>query len=400
MKRHMRAIFNSRTLSNLFIVFVGIVLYILFSNLDGILSQIDSISKVLRPFIIGFAVAYLLNIPVRYMEEKVFVKFRAKRGLSILSVYLIATVLLSILLGAVIPQVIQSVMDLINNTPTYLENLNGLMIWVTQKFGLEKEELEPFFLSYSTLVKESANMLTAALPELLNVGVAIGSGLITTLTALIASVYMLGSKHSLISQLKRMTYALLPKSNADELLRVSRHANDIFSGFIGGKIIDSAIIGVLCFIGMNILGMQYAVLISVVVGVTNVIPFFGPFIGAIPSVMILLIVDPWDALYFALFVLALQQFDGNILGPKILGDSTGLSPIWVLVSIIVSGGLFGFAGMLLGVPTFAVLYFLTREWVTARLAEKGLDENGDYLPQPEEEQPMQEQPEPSKEPRQ
>ena len=400
MKRHMRAIFNSRTLSNLFIVFVGIVLYILFSNLDSVLSQIGSISKVLRPFIIGFAVAYLLNIPVRYMEEKVFVKFRAKRGLSILSVYLIATVLLSILLGAVIPQVIQSVMDLINNTPTYLENLNGLMMWVTQKFGLEKEELEPFFLSYSTLVKESANMLTAALPELLNVGVAIGSGLITTLTALIASVYMLGSKHSLISQLKRMTYALLPKSNADELLRVSRHANDIFSGFIGGKIIDSAIIGVLCFIGMNILGMQYAVLISVVVGVTNVIPFFGPFIGAIPSVMILLIVDPWDALYFALFVLALQQFDGNILGPKILGDSTGLSPIWVLVSIIVSGGLFGFAGMLLGVPTFAVLYFLTREWVTARLAEKGLDENGDYLPKPEEEQTAQEQPEQNEVPQQ
>lgn len=400
MKRHMRAIFNSRTLSNLFIVFVGIVLYILFSNLDSVLSQIGSISKVLRPFIIGFAVAYLLNIPVRYMEEKVFVKFRAKRGLSILSVYLIATVLLSILLGAVIPQVIQSVMDLINNTPTYLENLNGLMMWVTQKFGLEKEELEPFFLSYSTLVKESANMLTAALPELLNVGVAIGSGLITTLTALIASVYMLGSKHSLISQLKRMTYALLPKSNADELLRVSRHANDIFSGFIGGKIIDSAIIGVLCFIGMNILGMQYAVLISVVVGVTNVIPFFGPFIGAIPSVMILLIVDPWDALYFALFVLALQQFDGNILGPKILGDSTGLSPIWVLVSIIVSGGLFGFAGMLLGVPTFAVLYFLTREWVTARLAEKGLDENGDYLPKLEEAQTAQEQPEQNEVPQQ
>ncbi len=383
MKKHMRAIFNSRTLSNLFVLFVGIVLYIVFSNFSGVLKQIEGVGKVLRPFIIGFAVAYLLNIPVRYMEEKVFKKFRAKRGLSILSVYVIATALLSVLLGAVIPQVVQSVMDLINNTPSYLENLNGLMIWFTQKFGLEQQELEPFFLSYSTLVKESANMLTAALPELLNVGVAIGSGLVTTLTALIASVYMLGSKHSLISQLKRMTYALFSKSNADQILRVSRHANDIFSGFIGGKIIDSAIIGVLCFIGMNILGMQYAVLISVVVGVTNVIPFFGPFIGAIPSVMILLIVDPWDALYFAIFVLALQQFDGNILGPKILGDSTGLSPIWVLVSIIVSGGLFGFAGMLLGVPTFAVLYFFTREWVTARLQQKGLDADGNYLPSPE-----------------
>ena len=144
-----------------------------------------------------------------------------------------------------------------------------------------------------------------------------------------------------------------------------------FLGFIGGKIIDSAIIGVLCFIGMNILGMQYALLISIVVGVTNVIPFFGPFIGAIPSVMILLIVDPWDAVYFAIFVLALQQFDGNILGPKILGDSTGLSAIWVLVSIIVGGGLFGFTGMLLGVPTFAVLYSLTKDGLPKSWQKKG-----------------------------
>jgi len=156
---------------------------------------------------------------------------------------------------------------------------------------------------------------------------------------------------------------------------VCGQANRIFVGFINGKIIDSAIIGVLCFILNLILQIPYNILIAVIIGVTNVIPFFGPIIGAVPCIMILIIVDPWAALRFAVLVLALQQFDGNILGPKILGDSTGLSAIWVLVSIVVCGGLFGFPG----VPTFAVLYALVREWVNHRLREKGIDGDGNPL---------------------
>ena len=155
-------------------------------------------------------------------------------------------------------------------------------------------------------------------------------------------------------------------------------------GFINGKLIDSAIIGVLCFILNLILQIPYNILIAVIIGVTNVIPFFGPIIGAVPCIMILIIVDPWSALRFAVLVLALQQFDGNILGPKILGDSTGLSAIWVLVSIVVCGGLFGFPGMLLGVPTFAVLYALVQEWVNHRLKEKGIDGDGNPLLPPRE----------------
>ena len=159
-------------------------------------------------------------------------------------------------------------------------------------------------------------------------------------------------------------------------------ANRIFVGFINGKLIDSAIIGVLCFILCLLVRIPYPMLISVVVGVTNIIPFFGPIIGAIPCLMILVIVDPWAALRFFVLVIGLQQFDGNILGPKILGDSTGLSAIWVLVSIVVCGGLFGFPGMVLGVPTFAVLYTLVRDWANSRLRRKGLDGNGRPLPAP------------------
>lgn len=369
-----------RTWSNLFVVCVGIAFYLFLSNFDEVRLRLNSLGKVIQPFVAGFALAYLLNIPASYLEKNFFTRFKFRRMLSILTSYLLAVLLLAVLLSSVVPQVVQSVVDLVNNSEGYINNLNATALWLSDRFGLDQQELEPLLISYQDLLRRAASLITAALPQLLDFGMAVGNGLVTALTAVISSVYMLTSKHALIGQLRRVTYALLSRDKADRVLRISRQANEVFSGFIAGKIIDSAIIGVLCFAGMTIFRMQYALLISVVVRVTNVIPFFGPFIGAIPSIMILLIVDPWDALYFGIFVLALQQFDGNILGPKILGDSTGLSPIWVLVAIIVGGGLFGFAGMLLGVPTFAVLYALTREWVTDRLRARGLDEEGRPLP--------------------
>lgn len=369
-----------RTWSNLFVVCVGIAFYLFLSNFDEVRLRLNSLGKVIQPFVAGFALAYLLNIPASYLEKNFFTRFKFRRMLSILTSYLLAVLLLAVLLSSVVPQVVQSVVDLVNNSEGYINNLNATALWLSDRFGLDQQELEPLLISYQDLLRRAASLITAALPQLLDFGMAVGNGLVTALTAVISSVYMLTSKHALIGQMRRVTYALLSRDKADRVLRISRQANEVFSGFIAGKIIDSAIIGVLCFAGMTIFRMQYALLISVVVGVTNVIPFFGPFIGAIPSIMILLIVDPWDALYFGIFVLALQQFDGNILGPKILGDSTGLSPIWVLVAIIVGGGLFGFAGMLLGVPTFAVLYALTREWVTDRLRARGLDEEGRPLP--------------------
>ncbi len=369
-----------RTWSNLFVVCVGIAFYLFLSNFDEVRLRLNSLGKVIQPFVAGFALAYLLNIPASYLEKNFFTRFKFRRMLSILTSYLLAVLLLAVLLSSVVPQVVQSVVDLVNNSEGYINNLNATALWLSDRFGLDQRELEPLLISYQDLLRRAASLITAALPQLLDFGMAVGNGLVTALTAVISSVYMLTSKHALIGQMRRVTYALLSRDKADRVLRISRQANEVFSGFIAGKIIESAIIGMLCFAGMTIFRMQYALLISVVVGVTDVIPFFGPFIGAIPSIMILLIVDPWDALYFGIFVLALQQFDGNILGPKILGDSTGLSPIWVLVAIIVGGGLFGFAGMLLGVPTFAVLYALTREWVTDRLRARGLDEEGRPLP--------------------
>ena len=172
-------------------------------------------------------------------------------------------------------------------------------------------------------------------------------------------------------QFKKATYAFCSKPRADRIVELTRRTSDIFSGFIIGKLIDSIIIGLICFVGMLFINKDYTVLIAVIVGVTNMIPFFGPFIGAIPSIFILLMVSPVSAAIFAVFVFLLQQFDGNILGPKSLGDSLWLSPIWVLAGILIGNGLFGLLGMLIGVPTFAVLYNIVSETIADRLTEKG-----------------------------
>ena len=192
------------------------------------------------------------------------------------------------------------------------------------------------------------------------------------LIGLIVSVYVLFSKEKFSKQSKKITYAIFKPSNANMILHLTIKSNEIFGGFIIGKIIDSAIIGVLCFAGLSILNMPYAMLVSVIVGVTNVIPFFGPYIGAIPSAILILLAEPKMGIYFIIFIIALQQFDGNILGPKILGNSTGLSAFWVIVSILLGGGLFGIVGMLFGVPTFAVIYYVIKLLVDNKLEKKEL----------------------------
>ena len=369
-------ILDRGSLSLLIVLLAAILFYVGLTNFDVIAVRVRTFMGVLTPFIAGFAIAYLLNTPMCFFERKLYQKQKHRRGLAILTVYLIALAIVVVLLNLIIPQVAQSVVDLATNMQTYLTSLNSLVQTLSEQFGLEAEALNEAIGSYQDLMTNIAAYLSKALPDLLNFGYAIGSGVISGITALISSVYMLAGKGRLVPQIKKMLYAILPRRRADWLLGVCGHANRVFVGFINGKLIDSAIIGVLCFILCLIFRIPYPMLVSVVVGVTNIIPFFGPIIGAIPCLMILVIVDPWAALRFFALVIGLQQFDGNILGPKILGDSTGLSAIWVLVSIVVCGGLFGFPGMVLGVPTFAVLYALVRDWVNKRLALKRLDGNG------------------------
>lgn len=363
---------TGRVASNLIVVFAGVAFYMALSNFDALRAQLRAWLGILSPFVWGLVIAYLLDAPVRFFESKL----GGRRKLSILISYVLAFLVVGFLLRMVLPQIGDSLFLLAGRIPSYLDNLSVLM----QNSRLDELGLDKVLGSYQELLEKATGMVSSFLPKIVGYGVAIGNGFISAVTALISSVYMLMGKDRLLRQLRKAVLALLPLPRARSVLEVCSHANRVFGGFIIGKIIDSSIIGVLCFVCMTLLRLPFAVLISVIVGVTNIIPFFGPFIGAVPSILILLIVDPIAALKFAVFVLLLQQFDGNILGPKILGDSTGLSALWVLVAIIVSGGLFGFAGMVVGVPVFAVLYALASSFFARRLREKGIDEEGNPLP--------------------
>lgn len=373
-------VLERKSVSLLIVLLIAILFYVGLNHVDVIAVRVRMFTNVLMPFIAGFAIAYLLNTPMCFFERRVFKRYKHRRGLSILTVYLLALAIVVILLNLIIPQVAQSVIDLATNMQGYLNSLDKLVQELIVQFDLDAEGVNGLLGSYQDLIQSATQRVSEALPQLLGFGYAVGTGVVSGITAVISSIYMLAGKGRLVPQLKKLIYAVLAKPRADWLLDVCSRANRIFVGFINGKLIDSAIIGVLCFILCLIVRIPYPMLISVVVGVTNIIPFFGPIIGAIPCLMILVIVDPWAALRFFVLVIGLQQFDGNILGPKILGDSTGLSAIWVLVSIVVCGGLFGFPGMVLGVPTFAVLYTLVRDWANSRLRRKGLDGNGRPLP--------------------
>ena len=366
----------------------GIILvYFMMSNFGQVKNLWGSAMDILRPFIFGFIFAYLLNGPLMFFEkqfafvEKEKPRKALRRVLAIIVTWIATIAVLGAFFYIVMPDVTKSINVLINNIPSYLSNLQSLVGGLAETYNIETPFID-YFLEFeissevfATLLKEYGEELLPQLANIANLSVQIGGVVFDIVIAIVLSIYIMYSKETLIAQLKKGLYAVLKKETSANLVRFARESHRIFSGFINGKLLDSLIIGILCYIGMSIIGFEFTMLISFIVGCTNVIPFFGPFLGAIPSVLILLMVDPWQALWFGIFVLVLQQLDGNVIGPKILGDSTGLPALWVMFAILVGGGIFGIIGMFIGVPAFAVIYKFTKEYLENRLREKNLPEH-------------------------
>ena len=229
-------------------------------------------------------------------------------------------------------------------------------------------------------IQKLINWMASSAPKLIGMMLQLGSGIITAFVAVIVSIYLLFAKERFMGQIRKVMYAFFSAKEVKRAAHIISTAHNMFGGFITGKIIDSTIIGLLCFLGLSVMQMPNAVLVSFIVGVTNVIPYFGPFIGAVPGFILIAIISPLQGLIFLLFILVLQQIDGNIIGPMILGDSIGLSAFWVVFSILLFGGIFGIPGMFIGVPTFGVMYALIKETAAERLADKGLSaDTADYL---------------------
>lgn len=355
----------------------------------------DQVVRVLLPIIDGVVIAYVLSPLQNTFENKVwrplFSKYnknnknRSKiiRILSTLFTVLVFLILIYVMILLIIPQVLDSLEIIIKRFPLYMEKMDSMIFGFLDQYPEVYEIADNYWPQIEEYLINNILPSTSSLITSLSTGV-VGSvvGLVRVLfnfiIGIIISVYLLFSKELFCAQAKKVAYSFFSEETSNNLINNMRYANKTFGGFISGKIVDSIIIGIICFVCMSILKIPYSLLISVIVGITNVIPYFGPFLGAIPSALILLMINPMKCLVFLIFILILQQFDGNILGPKILGDSTGLSAFWVIFSITVFGGLFGVLGMFIGVPLFAVIYAAFKTFVNHRLEKKDLPVDTSY----------------------
>ncbi|MBQ9987427.1 MAG: AI-2E family transporter [Erysipelotrichales bacterium] len=360
------------------IAIISIGFYFFLKRFDIVKEFLDKLGGILTPFVMGFAFAFLLRSPMRFIKHTLLknlpVKEETKHFLAVVGAMIFGAICVTIFFLLLVPQLYDSVMTLYSNVRLYIDNFNHIMVDVMEKLNLDSalviEYVQKYIPDAEKLSEIAFNTLSSLIPNVVTATINVASLTLNTLIALIVTVYFLLDIEGFKYQTKRAIYAFFENETAAYLVSVGRMSARIFNDFISGKIIDSIIIGILCYIGMTLFKMPYSLLISVIVGVTNVIPFFGPFIGAIPGAFIVLVSSPNQAIWFVLFILALQQFDGNILGPRILGDSIGLPAVWIMFAILISGGLFGLSGMLIGVPTFSVIYFLVKEKIDNNLSKK------------------------------
>lgn len=378
----------SRGMTSFLVIAAAILFYFALLRVSNLSSIIGTIVEVSKPIIYGLVIAYLLNplckqverlleplLKIYFKKQKTIAKVSRTTGIMVSIV--VGLALVAALCNMVIPELYKSIRDMVYTLPDQLNEglarLNAIQISdsTTGKI-LNQALLEGTEALQNWLRTDLLSQTNILMSNLTSGVISIVNEVMNILIGIIVSVYVLFSKEKFSAQAKKAVYAVLEPPHANLTLHIVMKSNEIFGGFMIGKVIDSMIIGVLCYIGNAILQMPYALLVSVIVGVTNVIPFFGPYIGAIPCIILIGLADPLHGLYFAIFILLLQQLDGNVIGPKILGDSTGLSAFWVIFSILLGGGLFGFIGMVMGVPTFAVVYYIVEMLINYKLEKRNL----------------------------
>lgn len=350
---------------------------------DVIWGWFQKIIGYLFPFIYGFVLAYLLSPLVRRIEKPLKnntqLRPKARRGIAMACAYLLVVIIIGVFGMVVGPVLAESTAQLVGNVSFYSKKINELinqLISYIPDESISQEVQAALTQVFEVLYAFISSFLT----QVVSIATKVVSSVIEVVMGIIISIYMLGDKERLIAQTKKVFSALLPERAYRQVIRVAHDSNQKFSGFITGKIIDSTIIGIICALGMLFFKMPFVALVSLIVGITNVIPYFGPFIGAVPGVILVLIGgDITQAILFGVFILGLQQFDGNILGPAILGQSTGLSAMWVVFAILLFGGLYGFVGMIIGVPLLAVIFGVLRSIIDAILRKKGMStDSRDY----------------------
>lgn len=372
MIKKIKSYFTDSAVKNTITLCAAVRFYLALNNIPTIKTVFSNAVSIISPFIYAFAIAFILNRPMMWFERTLFKDKKKKRIFSVALTFTIAISLISVLMVLVLPQIGLSIAYLVEAMPGFIQSVSQTAMEVMEQIHLNSRLSRQVQEMWNNIGTGIMNFTVSVLPGVVNVSIGIGNAVIKSIMSTIIAIYMLASKDRLKFQIKKFFYAYFSKNFAEETFELGRMSNTIFSDFIIGKMIDSTIIGIIAFIGMLFIYPDYAVLIAIIIGVTNMIPFFGPFIGAIPSIFILLILSPFASFVFLIFIIVLQQVDGNIIGPKVLGSSLGLSPLWILVGIIVGNGAMGFLGMIIGVPTFAVIYNLVSRNTKKKLEEKDI----------------------------
>ena len=365
-----------RYLNLLPVLLISFIMYRIVNNSEILVMGADFIISMIAPFIWAFAFAYLLNPLLEKMERGTGMR----RGYAILVIYTLIIGIVIVILTFVTPKIMNSIGEIIEKMPDYLQATENYFRDKIQNFGILKKY------NVDSYLEENLNAILGQINGTFNLengtaftiaafskALSVTSALLSFLMGLIISVYMLLDKESFVRGTKKIVYALLKKNMADEVIEFGNTVNTIFGRYFNGKLLDSIIIGIICMLGLSIMKVEFALLLSIIIGLTNMIPYFGPFFGAIPAVLITLFSSPLQALWVLLFILVLQQFDGLYLGPKILGEKVGLKPFWIILAIIVGGKLFGVMGMLLGAPFAAVIIEFFNRFVNKRLKAKELE---------------------------
>ncbi|MGG7157858.1 AI-2E family transporter [Clostridium perfringens] len=371
---------NNKIKDYIFLSTYIVLLIFFFINIKDIMNFLYKFLGILKPFIWGIAIAFILNIPVKLIEKNLgnskFFK-GMKRSFSITLTFLFFILAITLFILFVIPQLLSSISTLMNSIPEYLSQFEKFLevnaINNSQSQVMMQNIINELLNMWKEILKVTSQIVGTSLGYLLDFTLGITYGVINFFLALILAIYMLASKEILISQLKLIIYAFVNKNKADRIIELGNMCNEMFSKFILGQCTEALVIGVLCFIGMIILKMPYALLISVVIGVTALIPVFGAFLGTIPSAFIILIIDPIKALWFIIFIIVLQQLEGNLIYPRVVGSSIGLSALWVMFAMIVGGSLFGIIGMLIGIPIFGVVFKILKRVANRKINERGIE---------------------------
>ena len=371
--------------SYMLLITFAVALVLLLTKIDVLLSGLGVALGLLKPFFIGFAIAFVLNIPytvildgLNRMDAKGKLK-KVKNPIAIIGAYVLCIGIIVGIFAIIIPELARSINSLISNSEEYMDNIQGFFIWLSQfDFSwLAELDLNQILTSLkaelTAFLNKSINALSAVFPQIFSMTASVISIVANFFIAMIVSIYLLVSKEDLCRQIKKLTYAFLPRSWADECVEIVHLSSQCFTNFVTGQLMEACILGLLCFVGMTIFRFEYAFLISMMIGVSAIIPVVGAFIGTVPGVLLLLFVEPMQAIWFVVFILVLQQIEGNLIYPKVVGESVGLPALWVLMGIVVGGGVGGVLGMLLGVPVFTIVYKLTSKITHDRLQKKEID---------------------------